>query len=331
MRVAFALPPLQRLRQNLLSQAPPRHQRQERQRGRLLPPLGQALPLHDRARCRQRDDRRRRWCGSCARWRRIPEVGILQTQPYKVLGRSLFRRVLQFSSHAYGALFSQGCSLAQMSSGSYWGHNAIIRVAPFIEHCGLPLPARARPEPPPCLEPRHGRGRADAPRRLRSLDRLRGAGQLRGGSAEPERHAHARPPLVRGQPAAFLVSLRARHRSRQPAANLDRAHGLSLLADLAALPHRQLLQRLLAHAVSHALGRPGGPRRRARPPARSCFSGSPWCLLFMPRVLGVVARLHGTQALRRRRPPARQRPAGKPDFHPARAGVDDLPYPLRDV
>jgi membrane glycosyltransferase len=67
------------------------------------------------------------------------EVGILQTQPYMVLGRSLLRRVLQFSSHVYGALFSQGCSMAQMSSGSYWGHNAIIRVAPFIEHCDLPV------------------------------------------------------------------------------------------------------------------------------------------------------------------------------------------------
>ena len=76
-----------------------------------------------------------------------PEVGILQTQPYMALGSSLFRRVLQFSSRAYGALFSQGCSLAQMSSGSYWGHNAIIRVAPFIAHCGLPflpVPDRSR-------------------------------------------------------------------------------------------------------------------------------------------------------------------------------------------
>jgi membrane glycosyltransferase len=67
-----------------------------------------------------------------------PAVGILQTQPYMVLGASLFRRVLQFSSRAYGALFSQGCSMAQMSSGSYWGHNAIIRVAPFIAYCDLP-------------------------------------------------------------------------------------------------------------------------------------------------------------------------------------------------
>jgi membrane glycosyltransferase len=68
-----------------------------------------------------------------------PTAGIIQTQPYMVLGRSLFRRVLQFSSQVYGGLFSQGCSMAQMSSGSYWGHNAIIRVAPFIEYCDLPL------------------------------------------------------------------------------------------------------------------------------------------------------------------------------------------------
>ena len=68
-----------------------------------------------------------------------PAAGIIQTQPYMVLGKSLFRRILQFSSHVYGGLFSQGCSMAQMSSGSYWGHNAIIRVAPFIEYCDLPL------------------------------------------------------------------------------------------------------------------------------------------------------------------------------------------------
>jgi len=68
-----------------------------------------------------------------------PEVGILQTQPRMVLGRSLFRRALQFSNRIYGKVFTQGCSLAQMSSGSYWGHNAIIRIAPFMEYCDLPL------------------------------------------------------------------------------------------------------------------------------------------------------------------------------------------------
>jgi membrane glycosyltransferase len=68
-----------------------------------------------------------------------PEVGILQTQPYMVLGQSVLRRMLQFSGRVYGGIFSQGCSMAQMSSGSYWGHNAILRVAPFIEYCDLPL------------------------------------------------------------------------------------------------------------------------------------------------------------------------------------------------
>ena len=68
-----------------------------------------------------------------------PEVGILQTQPVMVLGQSLFRRALQFSGSLYGRLFSEGCSAAQLSSGSYWGHNAVIRVAPFIEYCDLPM------------------------------------------------------------------------------------------------------------------------------------------------------------------------------------------------
>jgi len=67
-----------------------------------------------------------------------PTVGILQTRPVPVLGRSLFRRIRQFAGRLYGNAFFQGCSLVQMASSSYWGHNAILRLAPFIEHCGLP-------------------------------------------------------------------------------------------------------------------------------------------------------------------------------------------------
>jgi membrane glycosyltransferase len=68
-----------------------------------------------------------------------PEVGILQTQPLMVLGQSPFRRILQFSNAVYGKIFSEGCSFVQRSSASYWGHNAVIRIAPFIEHCDLPM------------------------------------------------------------------------------------------------------------------------------------------------------------------------------------------------
>lgn len=67
-----------------------------------------------------------------------PQVGLIQTVPRSVLGRSLFRRILQFTSSLCGTLFSAGCNFWQLSGGSYWGHNAIIRTAPFIEHCDLP-------------------------------------------------------------------------------------------------------------------------------------------------------------------------------------------------
>ncbi|MDE1169871.1 MAG: glucans biosynthesis glucosyltransferase MdoH [Verrucomicrobium sp.] len=68
-----------------------------------------------------------------------PTVGILQTHPRLVLGSSLFRRVRQFSAALYGDIFVRGCSFFQTASGSYWGHNAILRLEPFMEHCGLPF------------------------------------------------------------------------------------------------------------------------------------------------------------------------------------------------
>ena len=68
---------------------------------------------------------------------REPRVGILQTAPRIVNGRSLFARVQQFSNQVYGPLFSTGLAALQLGEAAYWGHNAIIRVAPFMRHCGL--------------------------------------------------------------------------------------------------------------------------------------------------------------------------------------------------
>ena len=65
-------------------------------------------------------------------------VGIIQTVPQLVMGRSLFSRIQQFAARVYGPLFSAGSSYWHLGSGSYWGHNAIIRVKPFMEHCALP-------------------------------------------------------------------------------------------------------------------------------------------------------------------------------------------------
>jgi membrane glycosyltransferase len=72
-----------------------------------------------------------------------PEVGVIQTVPVALGRRSLFARIQQFSSRLYGPIFAAGLHYWQLGDGQYWGHNAILRVAPFMEHCGLPrLPGR---------------------------------------------------------------------------------------------------------------------------------------------------------------------------------------------
>jgi len=76
---------------------------------------------------------------------RRPDAGMIQTAPTAVNRRSLFARVQQFSSRVYGPMFAAGLHFWQLGDGQYWGHNTIIRVAPFMEHCALPkLPG----EPP---------------------------------------------------------------------------------------------------------------------------------------------------------------------------------------
>ncbi|WNV05643.1 glucans biosynthesis glucosyltransferase MdoH [Candidatus Methylospira mobilis] len=72
-----------------------------------------------------------------------PQVALIQSPPLPVNQRSLFARILQFGSSLYGDMFAAGSSWWQLSDSNYWGHNAIIRMQPFVKHCGLPkLPGR---------------------------------------------------------------------------------------------------------------------------------------------------------------------------------------------
>jgi membrane glycosyltransferase len=72
-----------------------------------------------------------------------PRLGILQTPPRLIRGSSIFTRLQQFAMRLYGPLFIRGLNYWQLSGGSYWGHNALIRVRPFSEFCELPaLPGR---------------------------------------------------------------------------------------------------------------------------------------------------------------------------------------------
>ena len=73
-----------------------------------------------------------------------PQVGIIQTTPIIVNHDSLFARMQQFASRVYGPLFSASLHFWQLGESYYWGHNAIIRIDPFIKHCALArLPGKA--------------------------------------------------------------------------------------------------------------------------------------------------------------------------------------------
>lgn len=74
-----------------------------------------------------------------------PRLGILQTNPKPVLRTSLFGRMQQFGARLYGSVFSYGLQAMYMGNASYIGHNAIIRMAPFVRHCMLPELAGPKP------------------------------------------------------------------------------------------------------------------------------------------------------------------------------------------
>ncbi|MEK7948389.1 glucans biosynthesis glucosyltransferase MdoH [Pigmentiphaga sp. YJ18] len=72
-----------------------------------------------------------------------PEAGIIQSAPRASGMDSLYARVQQFATRVYGPLFTAGLHFWQLGESHYWGHNAIIRLEPFIQHCALaPLPGK---------------------------------------------------------------------------------------------------------------------------------------------------------------------------------------------
>lgn len=66
-----------------------------------------------------------------------PNAGIIQTAPHAAGRDTFYARLQQFASRVYGPLFVAGLHFWQLGESHYWGHNAIIRVEPFIRHCAL--------------------------------------------------------------------------------------------------------------------------------------------------------------------------------------------------
>ena len=72
-----------------------------------------------------------------------PRAGILQTLPQPLGHATIHARAQQFSARVSGRLFALGMSFWQLGESHYWGHNAILRMQPFMAHCRIaPLPGR---------------------------------------------------------------------------------------------------------------------------------------------------------------------------------------------
>ncbi|HKJ95697.1 MAG TPA: glucans biosynthesis glucosyltransferase MdoH, partial [Gammaproteobacteria bacterium] len=67
-----------------------------------------------------------------------PHAGMIQTVPIPVRQETFFGRFVQFAATLYSPMLATGLAFWQTDTANYWGHNAIIRIAPFMAHCGLP-------------------------------------------------------------------------------------------------------------------------------------------------------------------------------------------------
>ncbi|WP_417688238.1 glucans biosynthesis glucosyltransferase MdoH [Roseibium sp.] len=68
-----------------------------------------------------------------------PHVGILQSLVVGLPARSAFARVFQYGMRLGMRSYTIGSAWWQGDCGPYWGHNAILRLKPFMDHCSLPV------------------------------------------------------------------------------------------------------------------------------------------------------------------------------------------------
>jgi membrane glycosyltransferase len=74
-----------------------------------------------------------------------PRLGILQTLVTGRPASSPFARIFQFGMRHGMRTHTTGIAWWQGSSGPFWGHNAILRLQPFVAHCALPILSDRRP------------------------------------------------------------------------------------------------------------------------------------------------------------------------------------------
>jgi membrane glycosyltransferase len=68
-----------------------------------------------------------------------PQLGILQSLVIGMPSASAFARIFQFGMRLSMRSYTIGSAWWQGDCGPYWGHNAIVRIKPFMAHCELPM------------------------------------------------------------------------------------------------------------------------------------------------------------------------------------------------
>ena len=68
-----------------------------------------------------------------------PKLGILQSLVVGMPSRSAFARIFQFGMRHGMRPYTMGSAWWIGECGPFWGHNALVRIAPFRDHCHLPV------------------------------------------------------------------------------------------------------------------------------------------------------------------------------------------------
>jgi membrane glycosyltransferase len=74
-----------------------------------------------------------------------PKLGIVQSLVVGLPSTSPFARIFQFGMRLGMRTYTMGQAWWVGDCGPFWGHNAIVRIEPFIKHCALPTLAGSPP------------------------------------------------------------------------------------------------------------------------------------------------------------------------------------------
>lgn len=66
-----------------------------------------------------------------------PRIGILQSLVVGTPSSSAFARIFQFGMRLGMRTYTMGQAWWVGDCGPYWGHNALVRIKPYVEHCAL--------------------------------------------------------------------------------------------------------------------------------------------------------------------------------------------------